>query len=86
MNDTNHPVFVQEVEVDYLFENVQTLKFAVHDVDGDHTSILDDDGLGIYVTTLGQVSWLLHFSLIVSNKSLLYSRGGWENIFYGGPR
>jgi len=41
--------------MDYYFEMVQKLKFAVYDVDNETSSLGDDDFLGAMECTLGQV-------------------------------
>ncbi|XP_077983010.1 copine-3-like [Glandiceps talaboti] len=54
MNSLN-PQFSKPFVVDYFFEEVQKLKFAVYDIDNSTTSMDDDDFLGAHETTLGQV-------------------------------
>ena len=45
--------------MDYYFEMVQKLKFAVYDVDNETSSLGDDDFLGAMECTLGQVGCLI---------------------------
>ena len=42
--------------MDYYFEMVQKLKFAVYDIDNETSSLGDDDFLGEAECTLGQVN------------------------------
>lgn len=42
-------------EVDYFFEEVQNLMFAVYDLDNNTPKLTDDDFLGQLTCTLGQV-------------------------------
>nr|CAB3233441.1 copine-3 [Phallusia mammillata] len=51
INNCLDPVFTTKIEIDYLFDEVQNLKFVVSDYD-DHTS---DDFLGCLECTLGQI-------------------------------
>ena len=57
-----NPDFAKGITVDYYFEMVQKLKFAVYDVDNETSSLGDDDFLGDMECTLGQVCWANLFS------------------------
>ncbi|XP_070574853.1 copine-3-like [Ptychodera flava] len=50
-----NPAFSKALTVDYFFEEVQKLKFAVYDIDNTTVQLDDDDFLGQHETTLGQV-------------------------------
>nr|XP_015220553.1 PREDICTED: copine-1 isoform X3 [Lepisosteus oculatus]XP_015220554.1 PREDICTED: copine-1 isoform X3 [Lepisosteus oculatus]XP_015220555.1 PREDICTED: copine-1 isoform X3 [Lepisosteus oculatus] len=56
------PEFSKKLRVDYYFEKVQTLKFGIYDIDNKSTDLGDDDYLGGFECTLGQV---------VSSKKLI---------------
>ena len=61
-----NPDFSKAIELDYYFEMVQKLRFAVYDLDNDTKSLADDDFLGDMECTLGQVNYLqYHLSYIV---------------------
>uniref|UniRef100_A0A4W3HY66 Copine-3 n=1 Tax=Callorhinchus milii TaxID=7868 RepID=A0A4W3HY66_CALMI len=55
------PKFSKKILVDYYFEQIQKLKFAVYDIDNKTIDLSDDDFLGEFQCTLGQ---------IVSNRKL----------------
>ena len=55
LNNLN-PNFAKTFTVDYFFEEVQKLKFAVFDIDNETQSLGDDDFLGEVECTLGHVS------------------------------
>ena len=55
MKNNLNPDFAKGITVDYYFEMVQKLKFAVYDVDNETSSLGDDDFLGAMECTLGQV-------------------------------
>ncbi|XP_076811044.1 copine-3-like [Clavelina lepadiformis] len=55
IKNTYNPTFSTPVEIDYCFEEIQCLKFAVYDIDNDSPALDDDDGLGKAILTLGQV-------------------------------
>ncbi|XP_018429910.1 PREDICTED: copine-1-like isoform X1 [Nanorana parkeri] len=55
------PEFSTKPVVDYFFEKVQNIKFGVYDIDNKSVNLNDDDYLGGYECTLGQ---------IVSNRKL----------------
>lgn len=50
-----NPDFAKGITMDYYFEMVQKLKFAVYDVDNETSSLGDDDFLGAMECTLGQI-------------------------------
>lgn len=54
MNCLN-PKFAKKFMVDYYFELVQQLKFAIYDIDNKTVDLGDDDFLGELECTLGQV-------------------------------
>ncbi|MBN3325149.1 FR1L4 protein, partial [Atractosteus spatula] len=56
------PEFSKKLRVDYYFEKVQTLKFGIYDIDNKSVDLGDDDYLGGFECTLGQV---------VSSKKLI---------------
>ena len=49
------PQFTTMIETDYVFEEVQKMKFAVYDIDNATTTLADDDYLGAMEATLGEV-------------------------------
>uniref|UniRef100_A0A8C9SK62 Copine-3 n=1 Tax=Scleropages formosus TaxID=113540 RepID=A0A8C9SK62_SCLFO len=49
------PEFSKKLRVDYYFEKVQKLKFGVYDIDNKSVDLGDDDYLGGFECTLGQV-------------------------------
>jgi hypothetical protein len=49
------PQFARAFEVDYYFEEVQRLRFAVYDMDNSTPQVSDDDFLGQIECTLGEV-------------------------------
>ncbi|ESN89898.1 hypothetical protein HELRODRAFT_91226 [Helobdella robusta] len=61
-NDLN-PQFSKNFTVDYFFEEVQKIKFAVYDIDNTTPQLDDDDFLGQTECTLGE---------LVSNSPLVY--------------
>ena len=50
-----NPEFTQTFEVDYFFEEVQRLMFAVYDIDNKTPELTDDDFLGQLECSMGQV-------------------------------
>lgn len=50
------PKFAKRFQIDYYFELVQKLKFGVFDIDNATVELNDDDFLGEFECTLGQVS------------------------------
>ena len=63
-----NPVFAKTVYLDYKFEEVQKIKFNVHDVDNETQTLDDDDFLGTLETTLGQVVSASTFTKPLANK------------------
>uniref|UniRef100_A0A8C1MLC9 Copine IVb n=1 Tax=Cyprinus carpio TaxID=7962 RepID=A0A8C1MLC9_CYPCA len=50
------PVFSKVFTVDYYFEEVQRLRFELHDISSNHNGLKEADFLGAMECTLGQVS------------------------------
>nr|XP_046226776.1 copine-3-like [Scatophagus argus]XP_046226777.1 copine-3-like [Scatophagus argus]XP_046226778.1 copine-3-like [Scatophagus argus] len=50
-----NPKFAKKFVIDYYFEMVQRLKFCVYDIDNDTYDLGDDDFLGEFECTLGQI-------------------------------
>lgn len=50
------PKFSKTFIIDYYFEVVQKLKFGIYDIDNKTIELSDDDFLGEFEVTLGQVS------------------------------
>lgn len=59
-----NPKFAKKFLLDYYFEVVQKVKFGVYDIDNATVDLSDDDFLGEFECTLGQVR-----SLFVSHTS-----------------
>lgn len=61
------PKFAKKFIIDYYFELVQKLKFGIFDIDNTTVELSDDDFLGEFECSLGQVSvnsyWF--FSVVV---------------------
>lgn len=51
-----NPKFAKKFLIDYYFELVQKLKFGIYDIDNKTFDLNDDDFLGEFECTLGQVS------------------------------
>lgn len=49
------PVFSKVFTVDYYFEEVQRLRFELHDISSSHNGLKEADFLGAMECTLGQV-------------------------------
>lgn len=58
------PKFSKKFLIDYYFELVQKLKFGIYDIDNKTFDLGDDDFLGEFECTLGQVSMQI-ISLII---------------------
>lgn len=56
MKNCLSPQFSRAFELDYYFEEVQKLRFAVYDIDNKTPQVSDDDFLGQIECTLGEVS------------------------------
>uniref|UniRef100_UPI00398E630C copine-3-like n=1 Tax=Pristiophorus japonicus TaxID=55135 RepID=UPI00398E630C len=55
VNNCLAPKFVKKFLIDYCFEQVQKLKFAIYDIDNKTIDLSDDDFLGELECTLGQI-------------------------------
>ncbi|XP_035245292.1 copine-1 isoform X2 [Anguilla anguilla] len=55
INNCQDPEFSTKLSVDYYFEKVQKLKFGVYDIDNKSVDLSDDDYLGGFECSLGQV-------------------------------
>ncbi|MBN3302457.1 CPNE1 protein, partial [Amia calva] len=53
VNNCLHPKFAKKFDIDYYFEIVQKLKFAIYDIDNKTIDLSDDDFLGELECTLG---------------------------------
>ena len=53
--NTLNPKFTTTIEMDYRFEEVQPLRFAVYDIDNASSTLDDDDFLGAIECSLGEV-------------------------------
>jgi hypothetical protein len=58
IQNTLSPQFTRSFEMDYYFEEVQTVRVTVYDIDNKTPKLSDDDYLGSIETTLGQVNRL----------------------------
>lgn len=56
-----NPVFSKVFTVDYYFEEVQRLRYELHDISSSHNGLKEADFLGAMECTLGQVGALLGF-------------------------
>ncbi|KAK7118598.1 hypothetical protein R3I94_022177 [Phoxinus phoxinus] len=65
-----NPKFAKKFVVDYYFEIVQKLRFAVYDIDNKTADLSDDDFLGEFECSLGQIvsSCKLTRPLVLKNK------------------
>jgi len=59
------PQFSRAFELDYYFEEVQKLRFAVYDIDNKTPQVSDDDFLGQIECTLGEVCEILLLHTVV---------------------
>ena len=65
MKNCLNPEFVHTFEIDYYFEEVQQLFFAVYDIDNKTEKLTDDDFLGQIQCTLAQVCLCIrHINII----------------------
>jgi len=55
IKDSLSPEFSRSFELDYYFEQIQRLLFAVYDMDNSTPQVSDDDFLGQIDCTLGEV-------------------------------
>lgn len=60
-----NPVFSKLFTVDFYFEEVQRLRFEVHDISSNHNGLKEADFLGGMECTLGQVRVTAIISLVV---------------------
>lgn len=72
IRSSSGPVFSKIFLVDYYFEEVQRLRFELHDISSGNNGLRDADFLGAMECTLGQVSnTLLHcYPLVYYDASL----------------
>jgi len=70
IKDSLSPEFSRSFELDYYFEQIQRLLFAVYDMDNSTPQVSDDDFLGQIDCTLGEVwpSFVPLFSVPLSHK------------------
>ncbi|KAM4622408.1 copine-1 isoform 2-T5 [Discoglossus pictus] len=61
IKNCQNPEFSTKPMIDYYFEKAQSIKFGIYDIDNKSVNLNDDDYLGGYECTLGQ---------IVSNRTL----------------
>lgn len=66
-----NPKFAKKFLIDYYFELVQKLKFGIYDIDNKTFDLSDDDFLGEFECTLGQVSMQM-ISLRIKKMSVTY--------------
>ena len=68
IRSSSGPVFSKIFLVDYYFEEVQRLRFELHDISSGNNGLRDADFLGAMECTLGQVGafsgWSVHCSLL----------------------
>ncbi|KAM6979613.1 copine-1 [Aplochiton taeniatus] len=55
VKNNQSPVFSKRLRLDYHFETVQKLKLGVYDIDNKSVDLKDDDFLGAFECTLGQI-------------------------------
>lgn len=60
MKNCQDPEFSKRLCIDYFFERVQKLKLGIYDIDNKSVDLKDDDYLGGFECTLGQVSAISH--------------------------
>lgn len=58
-----NPNFSKKFCIDYYFELVQKLRFGIYDIDNKTIELNDDDFLGEFDCTLGQVSTNCNLSM-----------------------
>lgn len=67
IRSSSSPVFSKIFLVDYYFEEVQRLRFELHDISSGNNGLRDADFLGAMECTLGQVNlpsdWALNAKL-----------------------
>ncbi|XP_076818509.1 copine-3-like isoform X2 [Clavelina lepadiformis] len=62
------PNFSKKIDIDYFFEEVQKLQFAIYDIDNKTIDLSDDDFLGQVECTLGQIVSQKTFNSGLFNK------------------
>ena len=77
-----NPNFTKKINIDYFFEEVQLLKFAVYDIDNETVELGDDDFLGETQTTLGQVHYIQIVTLNLKKNVKLNHKKVQENAHY----
>lgn len=76
IRSSSGPVFSKIFLVDYYFEEVQRLRFELHDISSGNNGLRDADFLGAMECTLGQVRFFLFFiNLSVSIGSRIAPAG-----------
>lgn len=63
IKNNQDPEFSKKLRLDYHFEKVQKLKLGIYDIDNKSVDLSDDDYLGGFECTLGQVSDLLDWDV-----------------------
>ena len=53
--NTHEPDFASKVQMSYRFEEQQSLKFEVYDIDSSSSNLEDHDFLGVAACNLGQI-------------------------------
>lgn len=82
-----NPVFSKLFTVDFYFEEVQRLRFEVHDISSNHNGLKEADFLGGMECTLGQVSVTAifppccSFFVCIWNMLLCWMTDGWHLSF-----
>lgn len=66
IRSSSGPVFSKIFLVDYYFEEVQRLRFELHDISSGNNGLRDADFLGAMECTLGQVRFFFVIKLSVS--------------------
>ncbi len=64
IRSSSSPVFSKIFLVDYYFEEVQRLRFELHDISSANNGLRDADFLGAMECTLGQVSVSFDWSVL----------------------
>lgn len=55
IHNTHDPDFASKVQISYRFEERQSLKFEVYDIDSPNQSLEEHDFLGVATCSLGQI-------------------------------
>jgi len=69
-----NPNFSRCIVIDYMFEQVQKIKFSVYDIDSDTQKLTEHDFLGSFETTLGEVVSHKDYSAPLKIKNLQAGR------------